>query len=123
MINKFDKYNRAIYNSDMPTTKPTQTAPVTPSFSLSVSVGRSQYGTATPKITVTAKGGTFRHLNAKLHQVAALVELASADRDPWCVTTTEGCQRGEVALELATGSDAEATLGMALLTRIVKEAK
>lgn len=90
-----------------------------------VTMELSEYGTRQPSLMVAMPKGTYyRLLNAKLHELAAKVEVASHEaRAQWCVQTKPNAsyeERGRVYLELANDSTIEAKAGMAVLRSIVQ---
>lgn len=88
--------------------------------SLAVRLAQSTYGTAQPQMDVRFPRSTHhRAVSAALHQIASILELATPERESWCVQLEHaGDTVGWVYLELADGSDDEARRGMALLEAI-----
>ena len=86
-----------------------------------VTMGRSQYGHAEPRIEVQfARGTNFRKLHAALHQLAAAVELATPEEEGWIVqmVAASADDRGRVNLELLNATDDEAQRGLAVLQSV-----
>ncbi|MGE0328385.1 MAG: hypothetical protein AB7S68_39090 [Polyangiaceae bacterium] len=84
-----------------------------------VHLGTSTYGTPKPSVELTAPNGTHhRTLKARLHQLAAEVELASIG-ESWVVVLNAFAERsGCIYLELVHGTADEAKRAMDVLERV-----
>jgi hypothetical protein len=85
----------------------------------------TRYGTPQPQIKLSGdRGENQRAISAELHQLAAAVELATMKTtDTWNVELVQDHDTiGRVQLHLVEGDAAEAERGMALLTKIVRDA-
>jgi hypothetical protein len=93
----------------------------TNSPSMTVTLGRSTYGTPRPQTEVRFPRNTnHRQVSAAAHALAARAELATATTERWCVEMECRNDGALVWLELSEGSDAEAARGMNLLERLVQ---
>ena len=87
---------------------------------LSVSMGKSRYGTPEPQIELRyPRHMSWRALHAALHSLAARVELDSPRNEYWCVQIEKGDVAGRVYLELAKGTADEARRGLDVLRKVV----
>ncbi|MCA9639963.1 MAG: hypothetical protein KC492_04685 [Myxococcales bacterium] len=100
----------------------TKTQPSTPELTKRVHLGTSTYGTPKPSVELTAPNGTHhRILKARLHQLAAEVELASIG-ESWVVVLDAFAERsGCIYLELVHGTAEEAKRAMDVLERVAGE--
>ena len=92
-------------------------------LTMTINIGKTEFGTPSPRIEVRLPRGTaWRHAKAALHQLAAAVELGTSAHEQWSVQIVESSDfhrpGGRVQLELADGTETEATRGMALLEQI-----
>ena len=87
---------------------------------LKAEIVTSQYGTLMPTLTLEApREMHWRKVSAALHRLAAAVQEATALSERWCVVVDEHSDNaGRVNLELATGDQAEADRGLAVLGQI-----
>lgn len=89
-----------------------------------VTLARSQYGHAEPRIEVKfAQGTSFRRIHAALHLLAAAVELATPEAEGWIaqMVAASADNAGWVYLELLHATDDEAQRGLAVLQRVTHE--
>ncbi|WP_408891611.1 hypothetical protein ACJ2CR_19295 [Myxococcus faecalis] len=85
---------------------------------LTLTLGKSQHGTAQPQLDIILQpGATHRQTSALLHTFAASLELNTPPNERWIIQSDccVGPNRGRIYLELAEGDAAEAMRGMALL--------
>ena len=96
--------------------------PSTTELTQRVHLGTTTYGNPKPTVELTApKGAHCRFLKARLHQLAAEVELASIG-ESWVVVLEVFAERsGCVHLELVEGSAEEAKRAMVVLERVTGE--
>jgi hypothetical protein len=90
-----------------------------------VVLATGEYGTPTPTIRVLGERGEHpRAISAELHMLAAAAELATMKTpDTWNVELYHDHDTvGSIRLELIEGDNAEAERGMALLTRVARDA-
>lgn len=86
-----------------------------------VAILASRFGNPEPQLEIQMPPGSlYRAVNAELHKLAAMLELATPAGERWVVRTEAFYDaRGRVYLELHEGSPAEVTRAMATLKRIV----
>lgn len=89
------------------------TTPHLPGVSFYVNVGRSEFGTPCPTISVSLpRGGNsgsslYRRTKATAYLLAAQVELATPRSHRWVVNIDANDGTATIALELIHGNDAE----------------
>jgi hypothetical protein len=91
---------------------------------MDVSIQSSRHGNPEPQIAVRMPRGTRqRAIMAELHKLAAEVELATPDREGWCVYLeplhSVRSPGGRIYLELVDATRAEAELAREVLSRVV----
>ena len=93
---------------------------------MTIKLATSEFGSPRPRVEVRLPRETaWRRAKAELHHVAAALELATPAGELWSVHIVESSDHhrpgGRIELELADGTDAEATRAMTVLERLVAQ--